>query len=95
METTYLFKTDLGRFIINDERSELGYLYPRIFVECQSGYVNIDICMDAILPQSKEDFESWIDGNQIENKDFLDVCKELGLNDYNIKRLIKKLQEGE
>lgn len=96
MEQTYLFATKFGRFIINDERSGIGYSYPRIFVETTSGkYFNYDVTLSCCFFQKKSDFESWIDGTEIRGKIdlFRKVCDDLHLNREGVTKLIRELQE--
>lgn len=96
MEKSYLFATKLGRFIINDERSKIGYSYPRIFVETPSGkYFNYDVALACCFFQKKSDFESWIDGTEIRGSIdlFRKVCEDLRLNRVGVTKLIQSLQE--
>lgn len=92
MATSYLFKTNKGRFIVNDERSKLGYSYPRIFVESNKGYVNIDTTIGACFPQSKSDFESWIDGEEVTGADLGKICENLSLNKDALLRMVDQFQ---
>lgn len=92
---TYLFTTENGRFIINDERSKLGYAYPRIFVECPNGNVNIDTTLGGSFNMSKEDFESWLDGTEITNANLKEICKDIGLKYEYLIKSITEMQKGE
>lgn len=92
MTTTYLFTTGKGRFIINDERSKLGYAYPRIFIESNKGYVNVDVTIGCCFPQSKNDFESWIDGEEKVGADLDKICKDLFLNKSALMRMVNDFQ---
>ena len=96
MTRTYLFKTDKGRFIINDERSKIGYGYPRIFVECENGdeYVNVDFTLGAAFKMKKTDFESWLDGSEVRGADLVKVCGDLGLIHDSLVPLIAEIQSG-
>lgn len=93
MTTTYLFVTARGRFIVNDERSKLGYSYPRIFIEANNGYVNVDVTLNCCFPQSKNDFESWIDGEEKTGENLDDICKKLFLNKDALMRMVNEFQE--
>lgn len=76
---TYLFKTPTGRFIINDERSKIGYCYPRLFIEVGDEYVNIDFTLGTAFKMKRQQFESWLDGTEIIDADPKKVCKDLGI----------------
>ena len=82
--------------LILDERSKIGYSYPRIFVmfetprtitnrleeriECDG--IQLDVCLGTTLIMSRHDFNTWLDGEQIEIDNPEEVCKELNIN-YN------------
>lgn len=69
---TYVFTTPYKkadgsscRFIINDERSSLGYGYPRIFIEkTNGGYINFDSSLGGCFSQRASEFNSWLDGTE-------------------------------
>lgn len=92
MTRTYLFKTDKGRFIINDEHSKIGYSYPRIFIESAKGYVNVDVTLGCCFPQSKSDFESWIDGEEISGASLDEVCERVCINKDVMLKMIDDFQ---
>ena len=92
MVRTYLFKTNKGRFIINDERSKIGYSYPRLFVECKDKYVNVDFTLGTMFKMKKENFESWIDGSEITGADIKKLCKDLDIVYDNMMIVINYIQ---
>lgn len=79
--TTYLFAVDGNRVILNDERSGIGYCYPRIFVEsARSGnHANFDVTLCRVFNQSQAEFESWLDGTEVANANIEAVCADLGI----------------
>lgn len=94
MDKTYLFSTDKGRFIVNDERSGIGYSYPRIFIECSNGkYFNVDCTLGQTFHQRKSDFESWIDGTEVRNADLGEVCRDLGLSKDAVESVVIQIQD--
>lgn len=98
MATTYVFSTDRGRFIVNDERSELGFGYPRVFVEIASNgednrYLNADLFLGACFNQKREEFESWIDGTEVRDADFDSVCEIVGINAQALMDFVNMVQE--
>ena len=94
MTKTYLFKTDKGRFIINDERSKIGYGYPRLFVECGEKFVNVDFTLGAAFNMKESDFNSWLDGTEVQGADIAKVCEDLGLKHDNLIPLIEEMQSA-
>lgn len=93
MTRTYLFKTDKGRFIINDERSKIGYSYPRLFIECAGGkFVNVDFTLGTAFNMKKSDFESWLDGSEVRDADLAKICEDLGLIHSSLVPLISEIQ---
>lgn len=74
MTTSYIFKIGFMTFILNDESSEIGYSYPRIFV-CflDDSCLNLDLSIGAVFKMTKENFMSWLDGTEIK----LDTIEEV------------------
>ena len=80
MVTSYIFKIGFMTFILNDESSEIGYSYPRIFVAFLDGScLNLDLSIGAIFPMTMEDFQSWSDGSEIK-LDTIEEVKEVFSN---------------
>ena len=82
LEMSYLFEVDGNRVILNDERSGIGYGYPRIFIESAKtgNHVNFDVCLRRTFNQSKAEFESWLDGTEVVGADIEAVCNDIGIN---------------
>lgn len=91
---TYLFTDEKGRFIINDERSTIGYSYPRVFIEIGNKYANLDLTLGMVFNQKKSDFESWLDGTEIEGEDYENVCANLGINAEGLAKAIENIRKN-
>lgn len=91
MNKTYLFHIDGNRIIINDERSGIGYCYPRVFVENGSKHINLDLTLEAAFHQTQAQFESWLDGTEITNANMEEVCSDLGINHPVLMQVIEQI----
>ena len=84
MNEAYVFRIGPLVFILNVQESEIGYLYPRIFVQFpDDSYLNCDLTLGAMFKMTEKDWLSWFDGtekhlNTID--EVQDKCAEAGIN---------------
>jgi hypothetical protein len=73
------------RIIINVQHSQIGYGYPRMFIEVKPGQcINFDIALRATFVMKQEDFDDWAkDAVTIPEADVEKTLKEIGI-DYTI-----------
>ena len=105
MDRTYHTNIDGNEVIILDERSSIGYSYPRIFVmfkeqkevTVRSGNkvvwhgMSHDVCLGQTFSMTREDFDSWLDGTEINVSDIRDICKNLSINYDGLVKLINTI----
>lgn len=96
MRTYYFDDKNLTKlpFIINDERSGLGFAYPRLFIKTNKGNILVDLTLELSSKMSEEDFNSWLDGKEIvsDHETFSDICRDIGLNPKPLLDFIKNYQ---
>lgn len=86
MNHAYHYTYKHRELILSDERSSIGYGYPRIFyVEplAKHGYINYDVALDTHFNMKPSDWVSWLDDELIEVNDeqeFIDACESSSLN---------------
>lgn len=90
---SYLFNINNNRVIINDERSGIGYCYPRVFIENSRdmSHTNLDLTLGMAFPQTKTQFESWLDGTEITGVNIEEVCSDLGINHGILMQVIQEV----
>lgn len=90
---SYLFNINNNRVIINDERSGIGYCYPRVFIENSKdmSHTNLDLTLGAAFRQTKAQFESWLDGTEITGANMEEVCSDLGINHDILMQVIQEV----
>ena len=97
MNEAYVFRIGPLVFILNVQESEIGYLYPRIFVRFpDDSYLNCDLMLGAMFKMTEKDWQSWFDGtekylNTID--EVQDKCAEVGINWDEFEKIIFKLYD--
>ena len=97
MNEAYVFRIGLLVFILNVQESEIGYLYPRIFVRFpDDSYLNCDLTLGAMFKMTEKDWRSWFDGTEKHLNTIDEVrakCTEAGFNWGQFEEIIFKLYD--
>ena len=97
MNEAYVFRIGPLVFILNVQQSNIGYLYPRIFVRFpDDSYLNCDIMLGAMFEMTEKDWLSWLDGSEkyLNTIDEVqDKCAEAGINWKEFEKIIFKLYD--
>ena len=97
MNEAYVFRIGPLVFILNVQQSNIGYLYPRIFVKFpDDSYLNCDFTLGTMFNMTENDWQSWFDGtekhlntiDEVHNK-----CAEVGINWKEFEKIIFKLYD--
>ena len=97
MNEAYVFRIGPLVFILNVNQSDIGYYYPRIFVQFpDDSYLNCDLTLGAMFKMTEKDWLSWFDGtekhlNTID--EVLDKCAKAGINWKEFEKIIFKLYD--
>ena len=97
MNEAYVFRIGPLVFILNVQQSEIGYLYPRIFVRFpDDSYLNCDLTLGAMFNMTENDWQSWFDGTEKHLNTIDEVCAkctEAGFNWGQFEEIIFKLYD--
>ena len=97
MNEAYDFRIGPLYFILNVQQSEIGYLYPRIFVRFpDDSYLSCDLTLGTMFNMTENDWQSWFDGTEKHLNTIDEVCAkctEAGFNWGQFEEIIFKLYD--
>ena len=88
---TFHVKGSKGEFIVVSRQSKIGYAYPMLFVHDKDGFANVDVTIGAVFKMSEDDFNSWLDGTEIESFDDEFINYHTGLHIAILKQLRQEI----
>lgn len=98
MFKNYLYNYGSLSFIVNAQASEIGLVYPRVFVRFpDNSCLNYDLTLGTCFEMSEKSWDNWLDGTEYEVEtvaEMREIAQVLGFdwNEFSL-MVLKNLME--